>query len=184
VGRPLQLSVGDRSGSLLLVAITGRDRRQNLVLKCLCEECGNHTEINNVAFRVRKRCKSCSQVHGAQKRTTHGAAKRGKRDKLYAAYKAMLTRCYNPNARAYRWYGAKGIKVCAEWHEFDAFRRWAMANGYQDGMTLDRSREHEDYSPDNCEYVTQSENSRRMRSKYHFVPKSAVFYNEPTFGDF
>lgn len=186
-GRPRTIYVGKRSGALVLLSIDGRNERGNLILSCKCD-CGRTVQMTNVSFAVRVRCKECSHVSGALKRTKHGGSKRGQRNRLYSSYKAMLTRCYNPKSRNFRWYGAKGIGVCEQWrNDFGTFREWALANGYHDGLTLDRKKSHLDYSPENCGYVTQSENSRRMQANYVLVPKSlatAIFYNEPNFGDF
>lgn len=182
-GRPMSLAIGERSGALVLMGFLRRDKRNNWILDCECG-CGARVEIVNTAFRTRSACKACTKISGPMKRTKHGASKRGTRDPLYSAFRAMHARCYNKNMRSYRWYGAKGIKVCQEWHDFAVFREWATANGFEPGLTLDREFEDQDYCPSNCSYLTQSENSRRMRAKYHFVPKSTVFYNEPTFGDF
>ena len=168
--RPLGIKIGERSGKLVILAISGRNKLGNILFKCLCD-CGRECEVSNVSFRVRFQCIECSKITGPQKRTKHGASRRGNRDNLYIAYKGMLTRCQNQNCRAYRWYGAKGIKVCEEWQNFAAFREWALANGYQKGLTLDRIDETLDYSPNNCRYITKSANSARMRETYHFVKK-------------
>lgn len=183
VGRPQKLFVGQRSGTIVLISFLRRDKR-DVWLVCYKCDCGAELECSSTAFTQKRGCPSCAKKIGVTKRTKHGASKRGLRDPLYTAYKGMLSRCYNPKTRAYKWYGAKGVRVCAEWHDFGTFRTWAMANGYQPGLTIDREFENQDYSPTNCSYVSQSENSKRMRAKYHFVPKSAIFYDEPTFGDF
>ena len=180
-GRPRMVEIGARRGTLTVISL--RQDGKYLWVECRCD-CGNSYFCTSGGFRSRFSCKECSRKRGAESRTKHGASVRGLRDPLYSGFRAMHARCYSVRTRSYRWYGAKGIQVCAEWHDFAIFREWALSHGFQPGLTLDRKREHEDYSPDNCEYVTQSVNSKRMRAKYHFVPKSTVFYNEPTFGDF
>lgn len=78
----------------------------------------------------------------------------------------MKDRCFNPQNDAYRWYGLKGVSVCQEWLDFDAFRSWALANGYADGLTVDRLNSGGNYEPNNCEWVTRAENTRRMHASY------------------
>lgn len=180
-GRPREIKIGSRSGALVIEKIDGRDDRGRLLIVCRCD-CGRPRVVNNVTFRERRGCVACMGAGGGNLK--HGGAKRGSRNPLYSAFRAMHSRCYSVNTRNYRWYGAKGIKVCSEWHDFVVFREWAMANGYQPGLTLDREFEDRDYCPSNCSYVTQSENSRRMRTKYRMTLKSTWLYNEPTFGDY
>ena len=90
--------------------------------------------------------------------TTHGNTVGGK-TRIYRIWKAMKQRCTNPNAANYRWYGGKGIKVCAEWeNDFDAFLAWAIAHGYENGLELDRKDSNQDYSPANCRWLTKLDN--------------------------
>jgi hypothetical protein len=86
----------------------------------------------------------------------HGMA----RSRLYNIWKLMKRRCNNPKDNVYKYYGGKGIKVCQEWEKFIPFMEWAHNNGYTDELTIDRIEGDKDYSPDNCRWITQSENSR------------------------
>ncbi len=84
---------------------------------------------------------------------------------LYKVWLTMKQRCYNPKDRRYKWYGAKGVKVCAEWREdAEAFYTWAISNGYQKGLTLDRIKGDGDYSPENCRFITMSAQQRNKSS--------------------
>ena len=55
--------------------------------------------------------------------------------------------------------------VCDEWKsDFIAFRDWAIANGYQESLTLDRVDNNGNYEPSNCRWEThqnQCNNTRR-----------------------
>lgn len=62
----------------------------------------------------------------------------------------MMKRCYNENSIMYSSYGAKGIKVCEEWHDRENFKKWARENGYEKGLRLDRVDPLRDYTPENC----------------------------------
>lgn len=79
----------------------------------------------------------------------------------YHSWMAMKARCYNPNRRSYRWYGAKGIKVVKRWHKF--------ANFFEDmgprpiGCSLDRIDVNGDYGPDNCRWATREEQHANQR---------------------
>lgn len=78
----------------------------------------------------------------------------------------MKKRCTQPSYHGYKYYGGKGIKVCAEWQAFDAFREWSVANGYDQSLTIDRLDSAKDYGPTNCQWVTMAENRRRMHISY------------------
>ena len=86
------------------------------------------------------------------------------RSKIYVAWCNMKQRCLNENNRQYKYYGGRGIKVCDEWLEFEQFYCWAMVNGYNDTLTLDRVNVDGNYEPKNCRWVdmkTQQNNTRR-----------------------
>lgn len=86
-----------------------------------------------------------------------------KHDPLYHVWASMKQRCQNPRSVSFKHYGAKGITVCAEWagpHSYPAFHKWTMANGYRVGLTIERKRGREGYCPENCTFVTLTENLR------------------------
>jgi len=131
---------------------------------CTCE-CGGTIELPTGVIDKPYGVKSCGCLRKetcAQNRpnpTKHGLHKH----KLYGIYHGMLQRCYNPKSQRYKYYGSSGISVCADWKEdFLCFYNWAISNGYKDGLSIDRLDSSEDYEPSNCEWVTVSENSRRM----------------------
>lgn len=98
----------------------------------------------------------------------HGNFKHGYTyiDRLYRIWHNMKDRCYNPKNKKYVYYGGKGITVCDEWkNDFIKFRNWALNNGYQDNLTIDRIDSNKSYYPENCQWVTLSENTIRSNNK-------------------
>jgi hypothetical protein len=89
-----------------------------------------------------------------------------KSGRLYMIWKGMRNRCYNPNHNVYKYYGGKGVKVCDEWATYPPFRWWSLMNGYKDSLVINRLNLDGDYHPDNCEWVTAGENTRRMIAHY------------------
>lgn len=86
--------------------------------------------------------------------TKHGKC----RTRLYHIWNGMKMRCSNHRNIAYKYYGAKGVSVCDEWRDdFIPFYEWAMANGYQDSLTLDRIDTDGNYCPENCRWATNKE---------------------------
>jgi hypothetical protein len=72
----------------------------------------------------------------------------------------MISRCETKSSSGYKWYGANGVKVCNEWHSFEAFRDWAIANGYDPELSIDRIDVYGDYSPETAD--GQPDMSRRL----------------------
>jgi hypothetical protein len=84
---------------------------------------------------------------------------------LLKVWVTMRQRCYNPKAISYPYYGGRGIGVCPEWREESLlFYTWAIENGWKKGLELDRIDNEIGYSPDNCRFVSNSENARNRRS--------------------
>jgi hypothetical protein len=86
--------------------------------------------------------------------------------RLKDTWKNMLRRCENPAASGFKNYGGRNIKVCFEWHEFEPFYNWAIKNGYNDDLTIDRINNDGNYEPENCQWLSRSENSRKEYFDY------------------
>lgn len=83
---------------------------------------------------------------------------------LIAVYYAMLSRCIKPHNKAYPNYGGRGIKVCDEWLDNrELFLKWALSNGYKQGLTLERINPDGNYDEDNCAWVTRTVQSINRR---------------------
>lgn len=85
---------------------------------------------------------------------------------LYKRYYHMKERCYNPNDKRYNRYGGRGIKICDEWlNDYNTFEQWAINNGFEEHLEIDRINNDGNYAPDNCRFVTSLQNNRN-RSKH------------------
>jgi hypothetical protein len=76
----------------------------------------------------------------------------------------MKTRCYNTKDPNYKFYGAKGVRVCESWlHDFSKFLE-DMGPRPQ-GYTLDRIEVTGNYSPENCRWASQTAQQLNKRPR-------------------
>ena len=121
--------------------------------KC-CYKCMNsYLYKHNIAYK-----KDCSKPKGK----LSIAYKHGEiNTRLYQIWLAMRHRCNDKNNKHY---GAKGITVCAEWSDFMCFKEWALNNGYNDKLSIDRIDNSRGYSSDNCRWVDNVVQHNNMSS--------------------
>jgi hypothetical protein len=141
------------------IMASGRDDRLFL---CECV-CGSITEVRLRKLREKtKPVRSCGCLLEENRYRTHSLTNHA----LYDTFKNMHKRCYDTDNSAYKNYGGRGIIVCDEWHGNSgliAFISWAENNGYKKGLTLDREKNEQGYSPSNCRWVTQKINMLNTR---------------------
>jgi len=94
-------------------------------------------------------CNSCTQKRAKK----HGESGTN----LHRRWKSLFARTKHSKT-----YSEKGIKVCAEWYDYRAFRRWALKNGFKPELQLDRIDPDGDYSPNNCQWISKLENVRKV----------------------
>ncbi len=134
--------------------------------KCVCD-CGKTVEAITCNL-TRGHSLSCGCLK-KERLTTHGLRSRTWSHPLYGVWDNMRQRCLNPNATGYHRYGGRGIQVCKEWADsFECFFAWAMKAGYQKGLQIDRADNDGDYCPENCRWVTRSQNQNN-RSTNRFI---------------
>ena len=88
--------------------------------------------------------------------------------RLYSIWSHMKQRTTDQNVDRYEHYGGKGIAICKEWKDYEKFKEWALLNGYQDSLTIDRIDNDGNYEPSNCRWadkITQANNT----SRNHFI---------------
>ena len=105
--------------------------------------------------------------------------------RLSEIFRSMKKRCYYTKCNRYNYYGGRGIKLCDEWNDrtiirisgigytkgFLAFKKWALENGYQDNISIDRIDVNGNYAPANCRWVTKRVQANNCRNNKYITYK-------------
>ena len=151
---------GQKFGRLTAVGIVGSSKNKHKLWYCACD-CGGSTVVASDSL-VSGGTRSC----GCLQRETRVVANTKHGDcgtRLYRIWKGFVSRCKNKSSTDFKWYGAKGVSVCEEWLKYENFKAWAIANGYDDSLTLDRIDPRGNYEPNNCRWATIAEQNKNKR---------------------
>lgn len=149
----------DRIGQTVgIYTIIGVDRGDGYTkYVCKCNYCGRiaHTALSHI--RNTTKCTHLNK-NGTQKDYYNT---KWNNKNLKNIFNGMMQRCYRKSTANYPWYGGKGIRVCDEWiNNPRLFEQWSLDNGYYEGLSIDRIDSNKDYCPENCRWITLSENHK------------------------
>lgn len=133
--------------------------------KCMCD-CGNIITVagKRLGNGHTQSCGCLRKEQAAKRLYKHGM----RNSRLYRIWSKMKERCCNHNISGYKDYGGRGITVCEEWkNDFQAFYDWAMSNGYDDNLTIDRIDNNGNYEPLNCRWVGIEIQARNKRNNVY-----------------
>lgn len=126
---------------------------------CKCD-CGNVKKIRG-EYVVSGHTKSCGcNVLNNKSAMTHGESK----TRLHMIWARMRERCSKTLTSPHKRYAGRGIKVCKEWDNYEAFASWAMSNGYNDTLSIERINNNWGYCPENCKWIERGLQARNRRT--------------------
>ena len=162
--------IGHRFGRLV-VQHYAWSRRGTRYWCCLCD-CGQRATVGSAKLTggttVSCKCYYRERFYGG-----HNATHRMSNTPIYRMWRAMIERCTCPSSAGFKWYGARGITVCARWQA--SFQDFFEDMGHPPpGKTLDRVDNNGPYSPENCAWATPIQQANNMRRNH------LVTYNDVT----
>ena len=161
------VKTGERFFRLVAVRRAGRDRNGITWWHCRCD-CGNRHKVRGSNLRDGN-TKSCGCWRNYVGRYKEGLTHGGYYSRTYRSWWGMRQRCDDKKNPSYPAYGGRGIRICKRWREFETFR--ADMGEAPAGMSLDRIDNDGDYSPENCRWATQKQQSRNTRVNRYLTYK-------------
>lgn len=165
--------IGKKYGQITILEYIGLKNGRKIILgRC---ECGTEKEyvLTNLTRNHTKSCGCFIKKFCAERFTTHNLS----RHPLNSVWDGIKRRCYQKDTDSYPFYGGKGVIMCQEWlNDFKAFYDWAIANGWEKGLQIDKDIIPRKlgipallYSPEMCSIVTLQENCDSRSNGRHFI---------------
>lgn len=154
---------GQRFGRLIVEGISHRSAQGRIyyLCKCICGK-GHVVQGSNLHSGHVTSCGCFQREEAAIRFITHGASY----TRPYRIWRNMIQRCENADEAHRVRYQARGIRVCPGWrNSFAQFHKWALKNGYEDNLTIDRIDNDGNYEPSNCRWIPLAENVARSASR-------------------
>jgi hypothetical protein len=153
--------IGQRFGMWVVIEAIAKKTTKYTEWLCLCD-CGNIKAVRSYSL-MSGHSKSCGCIRSAavsSRNFKHGLT----HSPGYAAWKDMISRCYNKKNKSYPYYGGRGISVCREWRHSPVQFFADMGTKPFEGAEIDRIENNGNYCPSNCQWATRTQNNRNTRT--------------------
>lgn len=175
--------IGNTYGRLTVISwYRGKNSKAFAVCRCSCNKEDDKSKYVDVCFSHlfngnTKSC-GCLKTETTTKKNKSNTSYHGESNtRLYRCYKSMIYRCCNSKCKDYIHYGGRGIQICDMWKKsFDAFKDWALANGYKEDLTIDRIDVNGNYEPSNCRWISMHDQQYNKRES-NYVFNKIIKYN-------
>lgn len=167
-GTIILFNIGDKYNRLTILDMY--KEKSKTVFKCKCD-CGKIVDNIQPFSLISGNTKSCGCYNKElrmKRNLKHNDAHRENKTRLYKIWIDMRKRCNNPNTKSAKNYYFKNIKVCEAWNDYNIFKEWALNNGYNDDLTIERIDNSLGYNPENCKWILKSEQSKN-RTTNHYI---------------
>lgn len=135
------------------------NRKRAVMWVCECGLCGAIKEVAGTSLKSGM-SKNCTCIRKTGLHHSHGLSNHP----LYRVWQRMKGCTTNPSHQDFKYYGERGIVVAQEWlNSFSTFYDWAINNGYQPGLTIERINVNGNYEPSNCTWIPRSEQPKNQR---------------------
>lgn len=159
--------LGKTINGVLVLRESGR-RGKDVTIMAKCH-CGNVFEVRKTSL-VHGKTKSCGCLAKIQRPKNLTPRKHGESTThLYTVWQSMKARTTKENCKAFKAYGAVGKTLCKDWFEYENFRDWAIRNGYEEGLSIDRVNNSFGYYPENCRWIPKEMQSRNKTNNLKFL---------------
>lgn len=152
----------DRIGTVIngwkIIEITGKDKYNRTLFKIISEI------TNKVIINARLTVIQKNKYSHKERQPYYPCLNY----RLRRIFYGMKERCFNLKNNSYNSYGKRGISIYQEWlNNPRSFEEWALENGYQEGLTIDRIDLNGNYEPSNCRWISNEENAKWHRNTQH-----------------
>jgi ORF019 len=156
--KEIEVNVGDSFNYFTILDIHTKEDEKKLLcdVKCKCGKILNDMDLRRILREEVKSCGCYAMEILNERNIKHNESK----TRLYKIWVDMRRRCNNPNRKRAKSYYLKGIRVCDEWNNWETFKEWALKNGYDDTLSIERIDNSKNYCPENCKWIPKSEQSK------------------------